>query len=158
MIAALVLGALVGFGLIVSWRLLFPAPPPLQAAIDRLNRRNELVGITNRGKRDEQASDLFGRTVDWSATRSVPRVCGSGYRAAALVGTGPGAVLFATCRGSAPALTPPGFIASTLAAGAWPLTRCQRPVGATPGTAIVAPHCSYVGGDLALRAASVEQQ
>ena len=48
-IVPLLLGALVGGGAVAGWRLLFPAPPPLQAAIDRLNRRNELVGIaTNR--------------------------------------------------------------------------------------------------------------
>jgi tight adherence protein C len=70
-IAALLLGAVVGFGLIVTWRLLFPSPPPLQAAIDRLNRRNELVGITNRGTRDEQVSDLFGRTVGASLAKTM---------------------------------------------------------------------------------------
>ena len=53
-IIALLLGAFVGLGAVVSWRLLFPSPPPLQAAIDRLNRRNELVGITNRDRGDER--------------------------------------------------------------------------------------------------------
>ena len=74
MIAALLLGAFVGLGLIASWRLLFPSPPPLQAAIDRLNRRNELVGITNQGARDEQVSDLFGRTVGASLAKSMRKL------------------------------------------------------------------------------------
>lgn len=63
MIVALLLGALVGLGAIVSWRLLFPAPPPLQAAIDRLNRRNELVGIANLDQQAGGVDDLLGRTV-----------------------------------------------------------------------------------------------
>jgi tight adherence protein C len=62
-IVALLLGALVGLGAIVSWRLLFPAPPPLQAAIDRLNRRNELVGIANLDQQAGGVDDLLGRTV-----------------------------------------------------------------------------------------------
>lgn len=74
MIAALVLGALVGLGLVVSWRLLFPPPPPLQAAIDRLNRRNELVGITDRGAGDAPVGDLFGRTVGASLAGSVRKL------------------------------------------------------------------------------------
>lgn len=69
MIAALLLGALVGFGAVVTWRLLFPAPPPLQAAIDRLNRRNELVGIANRDLGDDKANDLLGRTIGASLAR-----------------------------------------------------------------------------------------
>jgi tight adherence protein C len=68
-ILPLFLGAVVGFGALVSWRLLFPAPPPLQAAIDRLNRRNELVGITNRDQGDEKVNDLLGRTVGASMSR-----------------------------------------------------------------------------------------
>jgi tight adherence protein C len=68
-ILPLFLGAVVGFGALVSWRLLFPAPPPLQAAIDRLNRRNELVGITNRDQGDEKVNDLLGRTVGASLSR-----------------------------------------------------------------------------------------
>jgi tight adherence protein C len=67
-IAALVLGALVGLGAIASWRLLFPAPQPLQAAIDRLNRRNEMVGIANRDQR-QGVDDLLGRTVGASLHR-----------------------------------------------------------------------------------------
>lgn len=69
MIAPLLLGAIVGLGTLVSWRLLFPAPPPLQAAIDRLNRRNELVGITNRDQGDQGVNDLLGRTVGASLSR-----------------------------------------------------------------------------------------
>lgn len=71
MILPLVLGAVVGLGLFVSWRLLFPAPPPLQAAIDRLNRRNELVGIANRDHRDRGVDDLLGRTVGASLERTL---------------------------------------------------------------------------------------
>src|SRR5690606_21642126 len=56
------LGAATGLGALVSWRLLFPSPPPLQAAIDRLNRRNELVGITHRDRGDSDVNDLLGRT------------------------------------------------------------------------------------------------
>ena len=69
MIAALVLGVLVGGGALVSWRLLFPSAPPLQAAIDRLNRRNALVGIANRDQDAAQGDDLFGRTIGVSAAR-----------------------------------------------------------------------------------------
>lgn len=71
MIVALVLGALVGLGAIVSWRLLFPSPPPLQAAIDRLNRRNELVGIANRDQQAGGVDDLLGRTVGASLDRAL---------------------------------------------------------------------------------------
>ena len=71
MIVALVLGALVGLGAIVSWRLLFPSPPPLQAAIDRLNRRNELVGIANRDQQAGGVDDLLGRTVGASLDRTL---------------------------------------------------------------------------------------
>lgn len=46
MTLALVLGVLFGLSLIVAWRLLFPPPPPLSAAVDRLQRRNALAGIT----------------------------------------------------------------------------------------------------------------
>lgn len=69
MIVPLLLGAVVGLGAVVSWRLVFPAPPPLQAAIDRLNRRNALVGITNRNQGDSGVNDLVGRTVGASLTR-----------------------------------------------------------------------------------------
>ena len=69
MIAALLLGAAVGLGLVVSWRLLFPSPPPLQASIDRLNRRNELVGIANRDQQGDRVDDLLGRTVGASLSR-----------------------------------------------------------------------------------------
>lgn len=71
MIVPLVLGAVVGLGVLVSWRLLFPSPPPLQAAIDRLNRRNELVGIANRDQRDGNVGDLLGRTVGASLARTL---------------------------------------------------------------------------------------
>jgi len=46
----LLLGAMFGVGAVVSWRLLFPAEPPLQAAIDRLHRRNQLARITAGGQ------------------------------------------------------------------------------------------------------------
>jgi tight adherence protein C len=58
----LLLGALVGLGSIVSWRLLFPTVPPLQAAIDRLHRRNQLARITAGGQADEP-TDFFERTL-----------------------------------------------------------------------------------------------
>jgi len=70
MIAALVLGAAVGLGAVVSWRLLFPSPPPLQAAIDRLNRRNQLVDITVR-EQGHGVDDLLGRTVGASLDRTL---------------------------------------------------------------------------------------
>jgi tight adherence protein C len=68
-IVPLVLGALVGGGAMVAWKLLFPSPPPLQAAIDRLNRRNELVGIANRDAGADADDDLFGRTIGVTAAR-----------------------------------------------------------------------------------------
>ena len=68
MIVPLLLGALVGLGAIVSWRLLFPSPPPLQAAIDRLQRRNQLVRITHADQTDG-ISEFLGRTVGASLGR-----------------------------------------------------------------------------------------
>jgi tight adherence protein C len=67
-IVALLLGAVVGLGAIVSWRLLFPSPPPLQAAIDRLQRRNQLVRITATDQTDG-ISEFLGRTVGASLGR-----------------------------------------------------------------------------------------
>lgn len=71
MIVPLLLGALVGLGAVAAWRLLFPAPPPLQAAVDRLNRRNALVGITNRDQGDQGVNDLVGRSLGASVTRTL---------------------------------------------------------------------------------------
>lgn len=71
MIVPLLLGALVGLGAVASWRLLFPAPPPLQAAVERLSRRNALVGITNRDQADQGVNDLVGRTVGASVARTL---------------------------------------------------------------------------------------
>jgi tight adherence protein C len=68
-ILPLLLGAIAGLGAVASWRLLFPSPPPLQAAIDRLNRRNELVGIANREQSGSNVDDLLGRTVGASCAR-----------------------------------------------------------------------------------------
>jgi tight adherence protein C len=70
-ILPLLLGAVAGLGALVSWRLLFPPPPPLQAAIDRLNRRNDLVGIANRDQGDQGVDDLLGRTVGASLERTL---------------------------------------------------------------------------------------
>jgi tight adherence protein C len=67
-IVPLMLGALVGLGAIASWRLLFPSPPPLQAAIDRLQRRNQLVRITAADQGDG-ISEFLGRTVGASLGR-----------------------------------------------------------------------------------------
>jgi tight adherence protein C len=67
-IVPLLLGALVGLGALVSWRLLFPSPPPLQAAIDRLQRRNQLVRITATDQTDG-ISEFLGRTVGASLGR-----------------------------------------------------------------------------------------
>jgi Flp pilus assembly protein TadB len=72
-IVPLLLGALVGLGAIVSWRLLFPSPPPLQAAIDRLQRRNQLVRITHADDTDG-ISDFLGRTVGASLGRILRNV------------------------------------------------------------------------------------
>jgi tight adherence protein C len=69
-ILALVLGALVGLGAVASWRLLFPPAPPLQAAVDRLKRRNELAGVAARPGEDG-VTDLLGRTVGASLARTM---------------------------------------------------------------------------------------
>jgi Flp pilus assembly protein TadB len=69
MIVPLLLGAVVGLGTLASWRLLFPPAPPLQAAIERLSRRNELVGIANRDQGGGDVDDLLGRTVGASLSR-----------------------------------------------------------------------------------------
>lgn len=60
MTQALLLGLLFGLSLIVSWRLLFPPPPPLSAAVDRLQRRNALAGITS----PEEMSESSDSAVD----------------------------------------------------------------------------------------------
>jgi tight adherence protein C len=67
-ILALTLGALVGLGALLSWRLLFPPTPPLQAAIDRLNQRNQLATITGRDQGDG-VTDVLGRTLGTSLSR-----------------------------------------------------------------------------------------
>ncbi len=45
MTAALSLGALFGLSVVAAWRLLRPPPPPLQAALDRLQRRPGAIAI-----------------------------------------------------------------------------------------------------------------
>ncbi len=70
MVIALLLGGLVGAGALLSWRLLFPAPPPLQAAVDRLHRRNELANLPAHTDGDAM-TDLVGRTVGVSLARFV---------------------------------------------------------------------------------------
>jgi tight adherence protein C len=67
-IVPLLLGAAVGLGAIVSWRLLFPSPPPLQAAIDRLQRRNQLVRIADTQQSD-RVGEFLSRTVGVSLGR-----------------------------------------------------------------------------------------
>ena len=62
MIVPIVLGAIFGAGLLASWRLLFPAPPPLQAAIDRLQRRNALARLPA-DLQGQGMTDLVGRTL-----------------------------------------------------------------------------------------------
>ena len=62
MIVPIVLGAIFGAGLLASWRLLFPAPPPLQAAIDRLQRRNALASLPA-DLQGQGMTDLVGRTL-----------------------------------------------------------------------------------------------
>jgi tight adherence protein C len=67
-IVPIVLGAAFGAGLLASWRLLFPSPPPLQSAIDRLQRRNALASLPA----DVQGggvTDLLGRTVGTSVAQ-----------------------------------------------------------------------------------------
>ncbi|HEX8803955.1 MAG TPA: type II secretion system F family protein [Acidimicrobiales bacterium] len=73
MILPLMLGAFVGLGAVASWRLLFPPPPPLQAAIDRLHRRNQLARITgaDAAPPGSDVSDLLGRTVGASLARTM---------------------------------------------------------------------------------------
>jgi tight adherence protein C len=64
----LVLGVIVGLGSILSWRLLFPPAPPLQTSINRLYRRNKLVGVVT-SEQNTDTSDLFGRTIGASLER-----------------------------------------------------------------------------------------
>jgi tight adherence protein C len=52
MTVPMLLGAMVGLGVVASCRLLFPPEPPLQAAIDRLNRRSQLAHITGTRQRE----------------------------------------------------------------------------------------------------------
>jgi Flp pilus assembly protein TadB len=80
-ITALLLGAIVGLGAILSWRLLFPSPPPLQAAIDRLHRRNDMAAITAPTDDGSVATDLLGRTLGQSAGRLMRAL---GFNVAAL--------------------------------------------------------------------------
>jgi tight adherence protein C len=69
-IVPILLGAVFGAGLLASWRLLFPAPPPLQAAIDRLQRRNTLASLPA-DVQGEGITDLLGRTVGVSIARQM---------------------------------------------------------------------------------------
>ncbi|HEY2996996.1 MAG TPA: hypothetical protein VGJ43_00410, partial [Acidimicrobiales bacterium] len=62
MIVPLLLGTVVGLGAVASWRLLFPSPAPLQAAIDRLHQRTRLAQIASADQGDD-LSDLLGRTI-----------------------------------------------------------------------------------------------
>lgn len=74
MALALVLGAVVGLGTVLCYRMLFPAVPPLQAALDRLQRRNDLVAITPLGAPESgDVSDLIGRAVGASLARLLAR-------------------------------------------------------------------------------------
>ncbi|MGH9185368.1 MAG: hypothetical protein ACRD0U_06090, partial [Acidimicrobiales bacterium] len=68
MIVALLLGGFVGLGALMSYRLLFPPAPPLQAAVERLHRRNQLVRIATPDTH-EDVSGLLGRTVGASVGR-----------------------------------------------------------------------------------------
>ena len=70
MILPIVLGAVFGAGLLASWRLLFPSPPPLQAAIDRLQRRNTLASLPA-NVQGQGMTDLLGRTVGVSVARQM---------------------------------------------------------------------------------------
>src|SRR4029453_2047191 len=67
-IVPLLLGALVGLGAVASWRLLFPSPPPLQAAVDRLQRRNQLRPNPAPDQPDG-ISEFLGRTIGASLCR-----------------------------------------------------------------------------------------
>jgi len=69
---ALVLGALSGLSALAATRLLFPQAPPLQAALDRLARRDELVRNAGAERGDDRdASDLLGRTTGASIGRAL---------------------------------------------------------------------------------------
>ena len=68
MIVPILLGALAGGGALLSVRLLFPPAPPLQAAVDRLHRRNALASLTTPDQ-SEGMTDLLGRTVGASLAR-----------------------------------------------------------------------------------------
>jgi len=68
MTLALILGVVFGFSAFAAWRLLFPAPPPLSAAIARLQRRNELTRITSAGE-DHDVTDLLGQRLGASVGR-----------------------------------------------------------------------------------------
>jgi tight adherence protein C len=67
-ILPILLGAAFGAGLLASWRLLFPSPPPLQAAIDRLQRRNTLASLPA-DVQGERMTNLLGRTIGPSVAR-----------------------------------------------------------------------------------------
>ncbi|MEO7556914.1 MAG: type II secretion system F family protein [Acidimicrobiales bacterium] len=73
MTTAMVLGALFGLGALASYRLLFPAPPPLEAALQRLHRRNDLVQIAD-VERAQQLSDTFGRVLGGPIARFVEAI------------------------------------------------------------------------------------
>jgi Flp pilus assembly protein TadB len=73
MIVPLILGLTVGVGAIASVRLLFPSPPPLQASIDRLHRRNQLARITSSEQRDG-LTELLGQKLGAPLSRLLPRV------------------------------------------------------------------------------------
>jgi tight adherence protein C len=68
-ILVLVLGLLFGAAAFVAWRALFPPPPPLSAAIDRLQRRNALTRIATQDDDTHDSTDLLGRTLGASLGR-----------------------------------------------------------------------------------------
>jgi len=70
MTSALLLGALFGLGAMASYRLLFPAPPPLEAALQRLHRRNDLVQIAD-VRRADQLSGTLGNALGEPITRLI---------------------------------------------------------------------------------------
>lgn len=79
MLLPLMLGVLFGVSAIMAWRLLFPSPPPLQAAVDRLHRRNQLARIT--ATADSEPTDLFERTLGTGMARLMDQL---GFRLASL--------------------------------------------------------------------------
>jgi tight adherence protein C len=73
MITVMLLGAVCGLAATVAWRTLAPRPVPLEAALNRLHRRNDLIRITDLARTDD-VSGALGRIVGGPVRRFIEAI------------------------------------------------------------------------------------